>query len=150
MQKTSKLQLTLSKSCAYSSITLCFAYIYYLSSFLFNYIGYHFHSFRVPLKEALESKRPLTRTVLESRISEVQALLDDAVSRKAFTECAPLQEKMEKLVQKRAGLPTLDELKEAVRLAEKDVADAAARRDFTGAASAQAALDKANERLEDA
>ncbi|KAL7538744.1 hypothetical protein ACHAXR_012350 [Thalassiosira sp. AJA248-18] len=103
----------------------------------------------VPLKESLESKRPVTRSVLESRIAEIQTLVDDAVARKAFTECAPLQEKLEALIQKRADLPTIDELKEAVRLAEKDVADAAARRDFTGAASAQAALDKANERLED-
>ncbi|KAL7551539.1 hypothetical protein ACHAWF_014727, partial [Thalassiosira exigua] len=104
----------------------------------------------VPLKEALESKRPLTRSVLESRIAEVQSLVDDAVARKAFTECAPLQEKLEALIQKRADLPTLDELREAVCRAEKDVADAAARRDFTGAASAQAALDKAHERLDDA
>ncbi len=55
-------------------------------------------SFRVPLKEAMESKRPLTRSVLESRISEVQFLLEDAVSRKAFIECAPLQEKLDKLI----------------------------------------------------
>ncbi|KAL9188488.1 hypothetical protein ACHAXT_006866 [Thalassiosira profunda] len=104
----------------------------------------------VPLKEALESKRPLTRSVLESRIAEVQSLVDDAVARKAFTECAPLQSKLDSLIRKRVDLPTIDELKEAVRLAEKDVADAAARRDFTGASSAQTALDKAKERLEDA
>jgi len=105
---------------------------------------------RAPLKEALESKRPLTRSVLESRISEVQALLDDAVARKAFQECAPLQDKLEALVRQRADLPTIEELQEAVRLAEQEVSNAAARRDFTGAASAQAALDKATERLEDA
>jgi signal-transduction protein with cAMP-binding, CBS, and nucleotidyltransferase domain len=98
----------------------------------------------------LESKRPLTRSVLESRIAEVQALLDDAVARKAFQECAPLQDKLEALAKKRADLPTIEELKEAVRLAEQEVSNAASRRDFTGAASAQAALDKANERLEDA
>ena len=95
-------------------------------------------------------KRPLTRSVLERRISEVQTLLDDAVARKAFQECAPLQDKLEGLVKQRADLPTIEELREAVRLAEEEVANAAARRDFTGAATAQAALDKANERLEDA
>mmetsp|Transcript_29118 Transcript_29118/g.58488 ORF Transcript_29118/g.58488 Transcript_29118/m.58488 type:complete len:1958 (-) Transcript_29118:922-6795(-) len=103
-----------------------------------------------PLKEALELKRPLTRSVLESRISEVQILLDDAVARKNFQECAPLQDKLEGLVKQRADLPTIEELKEAVRLAEQEVSNAAARRDFTGAASAQSALDKANDRLEEA
>ena len=87
---------------------------------------------------------------MESRISEVQVSLDDAVSRKAFTECAPLQSKLEVLIKKRDDLPTIEELREGIRLAEKEVADAAARRDFTGASSAQAALDKAIERLEDA
>jgi len=106
--------------------------------------------FRIPLKEALESKRPLTRSVLESRVSEVQSLLDDAVSRKAFAECAPLQSKLDALVRKRVDLPTIDELKEGVRLAEQHVSDMATRRDFAGAAEAQASLDKANERLEDA
>ena len=98
----------------------------------------------------MEAKRPLTRSVLESRISDTQSLLDDAVSRKAFAECAPLQSKLDSLIKKRADLPTIEELKEGVRLAEQGVADAAARRDFTGAATAQAALDKAKERLEDA
>ena len=76
-------------------------------------------------------------------------LVNDAVARKAFSECAPLQNKLDALVKKRADLPTIEELKEDVSLAEQKVADAATRRDFTGAASAQAALDKANERLED-
>jgi signal-transduction protein with cAMP-binding, CBS, and nucleotidyltransferase domain len=97
----------------------------------------------------MESKRPLTRSVLELRISEVQSLLDDAVSRKAFTDCAPLQDKLESLIRKRNDLPTINELKEAVRLAEVGVANAAARRDFAGAATAQVTLDKANERLKD-
>jgi len=104
----------------------------------------------VPLKEALESKRPLTRSVLEARISEVQCMLDDAVSRKAYQECAPLQEKLDNLIKKRLDLPTIDELEEAVRKAENDVAEAAARRDFKGAASYQEALDNAIRRLEDA
>ena len=92
---------------------------------------------REPLKEALESKRPLSRSVLESRISEVQSRLDDAASRKDFMECASLQSKLDSLIKKRADLPTIDELKSAVKKAEKDVADAAANRDFKGAASYQ-------------
>ena len=80
----------------------------------------------------------------------MQSLVDDAVARKAYTECAPLQVKLDALIKKRADLPTIDELKEAVRRAEEVVAEAAARRDFTGAVSAQAALDKAKGRLEDA
>ena len=96
--------------------------------------------YREPLKEALESKRPLTRSVLESRISEIQSRIDDAVARKDFTECAPLQAKLDSLMKKRKDLPTIDELKDAVKKAEKDVADAAARRDFKGAASYQVHL----------
>lgn len=98
----------------------------------------HFLFFnREPLKEALESKRPLTRSVLESRIAEIQSRIDIAVARKEFTECAPLQAKLDSLMKKRKDLPTFDELKDAVKRAEKDVADAAARRDFKGAASYQ-------------
>ena len=80
----------------------------------------------------------------------MQSLLDDAVARKAFTECAPLQDKLEALIRKRKDLPTINELKEAVRLAEAGVANAAARRDFAGAATAQVTLDEATERLNDA
>ena len=97
----------------------------------------YMHACKGPLKEALESKRPLTRSVLEARISEVQCMLDDAVSRKAYQECAPLQEKLDNLIKMRLELPTIDELEEAVRKAENDVAEAAARRDFKGAASYQ-------------
>ena len=75
--------------------------------------------------------------ILESRISEINTQLDNAVSRKAFTECAPLQAKLDSLIKKRADLPTMDELKADVKKAEKDVADAAAKRDFKGAASCQ-------------
>jgi hypothetical protein len=64
-------------------------------------------------------------------------MLDDAVSRKAYQECAPLQEKLDNLIKMRLELPTIDELEEAVRKAENDVAEAAARRDFKGAASYQ-------------
>lgn len=98
----------------------------------------------------MESKRPLTRSVLDIKIAEVQSLLDDAISRKAFEECSPIQHKMEKLIRQREELPTIDEMKEIVRLAKQGVSDAAARRDFARAATAQAALDKAIKKLEDA
>lgn len=93
------------------------------------------------LKEALESKRPLSRCVLESRISDIQSQIDDAVSRKSYTECASLQSKLDYLTQKRAELPTIDELKSAVKKAEKNVADASANRDFKMAASYQVRAD---------
>jgi len=97
----------------------------------------------------VESKRPLTRSVLDIRIAEVQSFLDDAISRKAFEECSPLQHKLEKLIRQREELPTIDEMKEIVRLAKQGVSDAASRRDFARAATAQAALDKAIAKLED-
>lgn len=98
------------------------------------------NSHREPLKNALESKRPLTRSVLETRISDIQSQIDEAVSRKAYQECAPLQSKLDSLIKKRKDLPTMDELMIAVKNAEKDVADAALRRDFKGAASYQVNL----------
>lgn len=92
------------------------------------------------MREALESKRPLTRSVLESKISEMQRKIDDAISRKAFTECAPFQSKLDSLIKQRADHPTISELEDAVKKAEQDVADAASRRDFRGAASYQVRL----------
>lgn len=102
---------------------------------------------RDPLKEALESKRPLTRSVLESRIEEVQKDLDEALSRKAYTMCGPLQEKLESLVKMRADIPTIEELRDAVRQAEEAVACAAKKRDFSAAASGQVRIDEARRQL---
>ena len=98
----------------------------------------------------MEAKRPLTRTLLESMIEETQAKLDDALARKAYDECAPLQKKVNGLIKKRDDLPTISELKQAVKKAEKAVADAAARRNFSAAASGQGAIDAAKKRLQDA
>ena len=98
----------------------------------------------------MESKRPLTRSLLESMIKEVQTELDDAVSKKAYTECAPLQKKLNELTEKRINLPTIEELKEALQKAESNVAMTAKQRDFAAAASGQAAVDEARRRLEDA
>jgi signal-transduction protein with cAMP-binding, CBS, and nucleotidyltransferase domain len=101
------------------------------------------------LKEAVEAKRPLTRAVLDTHISEAQNQLEDAVKRKAFAECGPLQDKLEELTRKLADLPTVDELREFVKSAEAAVALAAKNRDFAGAAAGQTRLDEARQRLAD-
>lgn len=98
----------------------------------------------------METKRPLTRSVLESRIEEVQKELDGAVSNKAHTLCGPLQEKLESLIKMRAELPTIEELRDAVREAEEAVACAAKKRDFAAAASGQSRIDEAKRRLKSA
>ena len=98
----------------------------------------------------MESKRPRTRAVLESQIAEVQKDLDDALERKAYEECAPLQEKLEALVLQRSDLPTIEELKEKLQEVEADVAAAAERRDYSAAAAGQARIDEAKMRLEQA
>lgn len=100
-------------------------------------------------KIAIEAKRPLTRAVLDSRIEAVQNELDDAVRRKEFAECGPLQDKLEELTSKREELPTISELRELVRNAEGAVALAAKNRDFAGAAKAQVRIDEARQRLAD-
>ena len=99
---------------------------------------------------ATVSKRPRTRSFLEAEIAEAQKNLDDALARKAYEECGPLQEMLESLVAQRADLPTIDELREQLQQVEKEVEDAAARRDFASAASGQARIDKAKMRLEEA
>ncbi len=65
------------------------------------------------------------------------------MQRKVYAECGPLQEKLEALVAQRVDLPTIDELREQLQLAEKEVADAAARRDFASAAARQTSIDEA-------
>ena len=92
----------------------------------------------------------MTRAVVDQRIAEVQRQIDDAVSRKAYTECGPLQEKLDELAQKQADLPTIAELREAVVSAESKVEEAAKNRDFAGAASGQALITAAKERLAEA
>jgi hypothetical protein len=102
------------------------------------------------LKAAVEVKRPLTRAVLDAKIEEVNSKLEDAIQRKAFTECGPLQEKLEELTSKRAELPTTDELRQKVFMAEEAVALAAKNKDFSAAAIAQTKLDECRRRLEQA
>ena len=102
------------------------------------------------MKLATNAKRPLTRAVLDEQICEVQRSLDDAVSRKAFAECGPLQIKLEELSAKRAELPSIDELRQFVVDAEEAVARAAKNRDFAEAATAQVAVVDAKKKLADA
>jgi CBS domain-containing protein len=108
-----------------------------------------FVTIRDLLKEAIEAKRPLTRAVLDTKITEFQNQLEDAVKRKAFAECGPLQDELEDLTSKREDLPTVDELRDFVKNAEAAVALSAKNRDFAGAAAAQTRIDEARQRLAD-
>ena len=105
-------------------------------------------NFRDKLKETVEARRPMTRNRLESMIISVQEKLDDSIKRKSFTEAAPLQDELEALILKRGEIPTIDELKEAVKNAESAVAAAAQRRDFAAAASLQSEIESAKQRLD--
>lgn len=101
------------------------------------------------MRDAVERKRPLTREVLELKIADVQKELDDAIQRKAYAECDPLQAKLEELESKRSELPSIEDMKEAIRSIESEVALAAKNRDFAGAASGQARLEEARGSLAD-
>ena len=80
----------------------------------------------------------------------MQNQFEDAVSRKAFAECGPLQDRLDELTKKQAELPTVEELRESLRNAEASMALAARNRDFAGAASAKAKVDAAKKRLSEA
>ena len=84
--------------------------------------------------------------VVEERIEAVQKQLDDALQRKAFAECGQMQETMDDLLSKR------DEggLSKVVEEAEVELAVAEEKRDFTGAAEAQARIKGAQKRLAEA
>ena len=66
----------------------------------------------------------MTRSVLESQISELQSEVDDAVRGKKYAECPPLQAKLDALIAKRPEFPTMEELEDAVKKAENDMAAA--------------------------
>jgi len=102
------------------------------------------------LTETLESKRPLTRSVLEARIAKAENEVAEALERKEYEACGLLQTKIDELIAKRQDFPTVQELKDNVAAAEAAVAAAAANRDFSGAASAQSSVDKAKRSLQDA
>ena len=109
-----------------------------------------FSFFSVSIKDAIEAKRPMTRSLLEQKIESAQKELDDAVERKAFHECESLQEKLERLIAMRPDLPTITELRQAVQVIEADVELAVRNRDFAVAASKQSGLEKARRQLTDA
>lgn len=77
----------------------------------------------------------------------IRTELEDAVKRKAFSECGPLQDKLDELTALQATLPTINELKSAIRDAEAAMTQAAKDRDFAGAAAAQKELDQSRRRL---
>ena len=79
----------------------------------------------------MEGKRPMTRNILDKQINEIQEKLDDAVARKAYTECAPLQVELKALILKKDDYPTIEELKKNLAEAEANVISAAERRDFS-------------------
>ena len=99
---------------------------------------------------AVDAKRPMTRRSLEETISEVELQLDDAVQRKSYEECGPLQARLDELTSKRADLPTMEELEIAVKHEEAMVAAAIARRDFANAAQGQERITAAKKKMEDA
>lgn len=99
------------------------------------------------INNAIESKRPVTRAIVDEKIAAITKELENAVKRKAFSECGPLQDRLEELKNKQAELPTIDELRETVTAAEAAMSLAAKNRDFAEAAEAQAKIDAAKKRL---
>lgn len=102
---------------------------------------------REKIKAAVEAKKPLTRSVVDERIAATRQKLEDAVKRKAFGDCGPLQDKLDELIALQTQLPTLDELKISIRDAEAAMSLAAQNRDFSGAAAAQKKLDDCRKKL---
>lgn len=105
---------------------------------------------RETIKAAVEAKKPITRSVIDGKISVVKAEFEDAVKRKAFAECGPLQDKLDELTTLQASLPTIEELKSAIKDAEAAMTLSAKNRDFAGAAAAQKQLDQSRLRLAEA
>ncbi|GMI51949.1 hypothetical protein ScalyP_jg10911, partial [Parmales sp. scaly parma] len=107
----------------------------------------------VELKELEEAKakvKPMTRGLLEKEILLVQKLLDGAVEQRQFTECGPLQEKLDALVAKRVGLPTILDLEADVTKIEELVLLATSARDYKNAGAHQKELEAAKHTLESA
>jgi CBS domain-containing protein len=111
-------------------------------------LTYHIVLYSAVLKDAVEKKHPITRAMIDTKIDEVNTALESAVEKKAFHECDSLQAKLDELIRQQQDLPTVDELREQVRLAEGAVADAAKNKDFSGAAEAQSRLEDYRKRLE--
>ncbi len=99
---------------------------------------------------AVEAKRPMTRRLLEEMITEVELQLEDAVLRKSYEECGPLQAQLNELTSKRGDLPTMEELEKAVKDEEAMVAAAISKRDFVSAAQGQERIAAAKKKMEDA
>jgi myosin heavy subunit len=104
----------------------------------------------IPLKEALEKKRPLSRALLDKMIEDIEIELKEALAQKRYNDCPPLQQKLDELHEKRILYPTVSELRQKVIEAEKAVDEAAANRDFTGAAARQVDVENAKLQLAEA
>ena len=104
----------------------------------------------MPLQDAYEKRRPLTRKLIDETIAKFQKDLDEALSRKEYEKCPTLQEKLDDLLMKRNEFPTIEEIKQKLKEAEIAVQEAVESRDFVGAASKQLALSKAKLSLEEA
>lgn len=92
----------------------------------------------------------MTRRRLEAKITEVQKMLDDAISLKDYKAAGPFHDEVQRLTDLRKEYPTLEELKLSVSHAEEAVAIAARKRDFANAASLQAEVDEAKRRFDTA
>jgi hypothetical protein len=106
--------------------------------------------YREKVKAAVEAKRPLTRSVVDEKIATTRQQLEDAVKRKAFVDCGPLQDKLDGLIALQSQLPTVDELKKSILDAEAAMSLAAQNRNFSGAAAAQKTLDDCRNKLAEA
>ena len=104
----------------------------------------------VPLKEALENKRPMTRAFIDSMIVDVEEQLEKSVAEKDYASCPPLQQRLDELNKMKEDHPTIEELRHKLQEAQQAVDAAAQNRDFSGAAARQAAVDYAKQHLEKA
>lgn len=69
----------------------------------------------------MEEKRPLTRTMIDAMIAEVEVELEGAVAKKDYAKCPPLQQKLDGLLKKRDEFPTIEELRKRLQDAEQAV-----------------------------
>ena len=91
-----------------------------------------------------------TRASIGKEIRSLKQELDDAVKSKEFTKCGPIQDRIDYLLLRQEELPSTDELRNAVTLAEVTLSQAVAARDFKGAEEAQKLIDVAKEQLMEA
>eukprot|EP00977_Amphora_coffeiformis_P020940 scaffold8649_cov185-Amphora_coffeaeformis.AAC.11 len=101
-----------------------------------------------PLREAVEQKRPIKRASLEETIEKVQKDLVASLARKEWDTCTDLQKQLDGLIAKRAEMPTRNELKTSLKMAESDLDGALARKAFKQAESLQDTINDLKKQLE--